>query len=214
MTALWIIELSWSSWSALWCAHGESLTCQTLHYTHMHVDKLFLHVPAARADGTLCGVPQFISCCLEPWDLNMFVSFTDKTEDFQGTFSLLKCVIHLFCSTLSVCYKTDDTDDEGEWSNYVIIYAMISSCFDWQMVGVVNNKCNLSYSIIVTLQWLHVCQVEQPECTDWYELYNTVHLNLWGPRMGWVWSELRKWKLLGLWKLSATLWVWEDHVGN
>lgn len=40
MTALWIIELSWSSWSTLWCAHRESLTCQTLHYTHIHVDKL------------------------------------------------------------------------------------------------------------------------------------------------------------------------------
>lgn len=41
-TALWIIELSCSSWSTLWCAHSESLTCQTLQYTHIHGYKLFL----------------------------------------------------------------------------------------------------------------------------------------------------------------------------
>lgn len=102
MTALWIIELSWSSWSTLWCAHRESLTCQTLHYTHIHGYKLFSHVP--QADGTLHGAPHFISCCFEQRGLNMFVSFRDKTEDFSGTLLILKCIICLFYSTLSICY--------------------------------------------------------------------------------------------------------------
>lgn len=95
----------------------------------------FLHAPAAEADGTLHGVPQFISSCFEQWSLNMFVSFTDKTEDFSSMFSLLKCIIQLFCCTLH-------THDEGEWSNYIIIYATVSTGVDWQMVGGVNNKFN------------------------------------------------------------------------
>lgn len=37
---LWIIELSCSSWSTLWCARSECLTCQTVDYTHIHGFKL------------------------------------------------------------------------------------------------------------------------------------------------------------------------------
>ena len=40
-TAPWIIELSCSSWSTLWCAHRVSLTCQTLRYTHTYMDTSF-----------------------------------------------------------------------------------------------------------------------------------------------------------------------------
>lgn len=31
--------------------------------------------------------------------------------------------------------RIDDTDDTGDRLYYVIIYSIISSCFDWQMVG-------------------------------------------------------------------------------
>lgn len=68
----------------------------------------FLAVPAAWADGFFffffCSLPQFISSGFEQWVLNVFVSFTDKTEDFIGTFSLLKCIMRLICSALSICY--------------------------------------------------------------------------------------------------------------
>lgn len=60
-TALWIIELSRSSWSTLCCAHRESLTCQTHQYTWL--EDFFLHAPETQADGTLRGAPQFISSC-------------------------------------------------------------------------------------------------------------------------------------------------------
>lgn len=56
----------------------------------------------SRWDSSWCA--SVLSCCFEHWGLNMSVSFTDKTEDFSGTFSLLECIIHLFCSTLSICY--------------------------------------------------------------------------------------------------------------
>lgn len=128
--------------------HTENLLPVKHFTTHTYTSTSFLfffsHVPATPADVTLSGVPQFISCCFQRWGHNRFVSFTDKTQYFSGTFSLLKCIIRLFCSTSLFVIQTDDTDDEGEWSNYVMIYSIILSRFDWQMVGIVNNKCDLS----------------------------------------------------------------------
>lgn len=59
----------------------------------------------------------------------MFVSFTDKNRHS------LKAEMHNV-SAPHLFIQTDDTDGEGEWLNYVIIYARISFSFDWQMVGI------------------------------------------------------------------------------
>lgn len=57
----------------------------------------------------------------------MLVSFTEKDGH---TLPNLCAPHYLFV------IQPDDTDDEGEWSNYVIIYAIISFFLDWQMVGI------------------------------------------------------------------------------
>lgn len=61
----------------------------------------------------------------------MFVSFTDKDSHI-----LIAEMNNLFAAHYLFVIQTDDTDDEGEWSNYVTLYAIISFSFDWHMVGI------------------------------------------------------------------------------
>lgn len=126
MTALLIIELSGSS---LWCAHRESLTCQTLHFTHIYGYKLPLMQPRnmymqkyCRCKvmdfeflnlNAFCMFPQFEQMGLVVVCLSYFLvalnsealrclSLTQITENSAGMFSLLKCILCLFCTALLV----------------------------------------------------------------------------------------------------------------
>lgn len=152
-TAVWIIELSCSSWSTLWCAHSETLTCQTLQYTHIHGCELpfFSHVPESWADG-LSTVRLSLSVvwnseastCLSPSQLRQrrHVPITEMYNPFV--------LLHI------ICYP----NRWHWWWGW-----MIKLCYylcrdisqpDWQMVGIVNNNYSLSYSIVVMPQWLHI----------------------------------------------------------
>lgn len=66
------------------CTQWISYLSNTPVHTHTWLQAFSLHVPETWADGTLHGAPQFISCCLEQWSLNMFVSFTVKTEEARS----------------------------------------------------------------------------------------------------------------------------------
>lgn len=136
-TALWIIELSWLSWSMLLRAHWDPLTRQTLHYTHIHVGFFFFFRMFLQLEQMGLSVVR-LSSFLVVLNLNVFVFFADKMEDFSGTFSLLKSIICLFCSTLLSVIQTHDINDEGEWSNYIIIYAMIGR---WWALWIINAIC-------------------------------------------------------------------------
>lgn len=66
------------------CTQWISYLSNTPVHTHTWLQAFSLHVPETWADGTLRGAPQFISCCLEQWSLNIFVSFTVKTEEARS----------------------------------------------------------------------------------------------------------------------------------
>lgn len=58
----------------------------------------------------------------------------------------------------------DDDDDYDDGGDYVISHVIIISCFDWQIVDLANNKCNQSSGVVMMLEGLHICQVEQFKC--------------------------------------------------
>lgn len=80
-TALWIIELSWLSWSMLLRAHWDPLTRQTLHYTHIHVGFFFFSAcscSSSRWDSPWCASVHFLlfwtSTCLSSSQIRWRIS--------------------------------------------------------------------------------------------------------------------------------------------
>lgn len=101
IATLWIIELSCSSWSTLWCAQWVSYLSNSPLHTHTWLQAsscMFLKVEQMG----LSTAPRFISCCFEMCSLDGFFYFSNKARSHH-------CTFHLFCFILSIGYPNKMT---------------------------------------------------------------------------------------------------------